>query len=673
MSLTSGCGCTSSTTSPCDSTQGCTEVTYTSCVLYNGSDLSCSGTVLIDNGATLNEVITNLHERICTLTPEDLDYSAFALGCMDDSAAISTTKEFAEKTAEMLCAVYYPNPSGLCADLFDATAGDYPIDATSTLTEVLEAYGNVLCAHEDLLEKFDITNITSGGCCALVVNGSTTLSGIFNQLASCLCTINTTLTNSITTLTNNINTFVGPTTTIQAISYDITCLGVPNAAARLHTTVSTLLSVLCSAVTDITDLQTDVTTINTTLNSPSFSWGCLGAPGSPLTGSLVDSVQHIINNIIDNKVTFDSSQFNVVSTACGDSISLKASALSFSCSSLGTCSIAELADVDNFAGSASLTNASDTGKVLRWNQASLKWFATRLAIDDLSDVDTTTSAPSVSQSLQWNGTNWVPANNSFNGSTGLKIKEYTMNPCDFTIGATVSTTYTDTYPVKLKDTRWAYASLHAVSGGTYVARSVLIDSTGAYIANAMGNSHLASTPGDVLRIPEVRITLDNILKFRGKMFVEIPLNYNPKTGANNYASYTDASGTTWTSGGGADTLNDVGISIGTVQTHVTVALAKDSRNLCNTTDGGFDIAGFTDVTQSFGYLVIPIVAIEASFFGTSATGTVQGETTTADTVEMWELHVLPDGYIKIVPRTAAGAARTYMISLDNVEIDLNNM
>lgn len=50
------------------------------------------------------------------------------------------------------------------------------------------------------------------------------------------------------------------------------------------------------------------------------------------------------------------------------------------------------------------------------------------AINDLSDVDTVTTAPSANQVLAWNGTNWVPANQSGGGgggggSTGARLSE----------------------------------------------------------------------------------------------------------------------------------------------------------------------------------------------------------------------------------------------------------
>ena len=67
----------------------------------------------------------------------------------------------------------------------------------------------------------------------------------------------------------------------------------------------------------------------------------------------------------------------------------------------GAITINDLTDVDTV--SAAPTN----NQVLKWNGAN--WVPGNLsAIDHLSDVDTSTTAPTTGQVLGWNGTNWVP-------------------------------------------------------------------------------------------------------------------------------------------------------------------------------------------------------------------------------------------------------------------------
>ena len=62
------------------------------------------------------------------------------------------------------------------------------------------------------------------------------------------------------------------------------------------------------------------------------------------------------------------------------------------------------------AGSAGQVLTSQAGAQLTWETPSLVG-----SIDDLSDVDTTTAAPTNGQVLEWNGTNWVPATVSGGG------------------------------------------------------------------------------------------------------------------------------------------------------------------------------------------------------------------------------------------------------------------
>ncbi len=96
----------------------------------------------------------------------------------------------------------------------------------------------------------------------------------------------------------------------------------------------------------------------------------------------------------------------------------------------GTTGIDELSDVDT------TTSAPSNGEVLAWDGTN--WvptadsdttysagtglsltgttFALNASIDDLTDVDTTTSAPNVDEILGWDGSNWVPGANIDGGT-----------------------------------------------------------------------------------------------------------------------------------------------------------------------------------------------------------------------------------------------------------------
>lgn len=59
------------------------------------------------------------------------------------------------------------------------------------------------------------------------------------------------------------------------------------------------------------------------------------------------------------------------------------------------------------------------GQVLGWDAAAERWVSltvsTVASIDDLTDVDTTTTTPAVGDALVWDGANWVPGNAAATG------------------------------------------------------------------------------------------------------------------------------------------------------------------------------------------------------------------------------------------------------------------
>lgn len=77
------------------------------------------------------------------------------------------------------------------------------------------------------------------------------------------------------------------------------------------------------------------------------------------------------------------------------------------------------------AGSAGQVLTSQGGAQLTWEDAGSGGGAT--SIDDLSDVDTSTTPPTTGQILEWNGTNWVPGEQTGgsggSGSTGTRLSE----------------------------------------------------------------------------------------------------------------------------------------------------------------------------------------------------------------------------------------------------------
>ncbi len=93
--------------------------------------------------------------------------------------------------------------------------------------------------------------------------------------------------------------------------------------------------------------------------------------------------------------------------------------------------------VDLNAGGGSIDDLSDVDTTTTTPAADdyLKWDGTNwvpaapqtIVLDDISDVDTTTAAPTNGQVLAWDGTNWVPGNN---------IVTYEKFDFDATVGQT---------------------------------------------------------------------------------------------------------------------------------------------------------------------------------------------------------------------------------------------
>lgn len=129
------------------------------------------------------------------------------------------------------------------------------------------------------------------------------------------------------------------------------------------------------------------------------------------------------------------------------------------------------------AGTAGQVLTSQGGAQLTWEDAGTGGGAT--SIDDLTDVDTSTTAPTNGQVLEWDGTNWVPADATGGGGSAsldpLFSAVTVLTPFDNeTNGASTWTSYGSTSPVWTANsstisntlTRWGgTTSLDAGAGG----------------------------------------------------------------------------------------------------------------------------------------------------------------------------------------------------------------
>jgi hypothetical protein len=146
---------------------------------------------------------------------------------------------------------------------------------------------------------------------------------------------------------------------------------------------------------------------------------------------------------------------------------------------IATESIDALSDVDT------TTAAPTDGQVLTWVNANSQWEPADAAgggatsIDDLSDVDTSTTAPSIGQYLYWDGQGWIPKNLS--GPAG--VAEQTGN--------------LTTYPLHGIDGFYANQAALEADGFTFIASSQDNDDAGISFnpgAQWDGISFLGYTP-----------------------------------------------------------------------------------------------------------------------------------------------------------------------------------
>lgn len=65
-----------------------------------------------------------------------------------------------------------------------------------------------------------------------------------------------------------------------------------------------------------------------------------------------------------------------------------------------------VAKIDDLTDVDTTTTAPTTGQFLEWDGTN--WIPNSISIDEMTDVDTTTAAPTTGQFLEWDGTNWIP-------------------------------------------------------------------------------------------------------------------------------------------------------------------------------------------------------------------------------------------------------------------------
>ena len=229
------------------------------------------------------------------------------------------------------------------------------------------------------------------------------------------------------------------------------------------------------------------------------------------------------------------------------------------------------------AGSAKITITDDTSN----NEVDINLGT--VSIDDLSDVDTTTSAPSSGQILKWNGTNFVPSNES---------------------GGTVTETF----------------KTIAVSGQS----DVVADSATDTLTFVAGNNITLTTDasGDSITIAatdtNTQLTQEQVEDFAANVVV---------AGANITKTYDDAAGTLTiaATGGAANAFSTLAVS---GQSNVVADAATDTLTLVAgtgmtlTTDASADSITFTSTSSGGGSLPLTLAGTTSDPINLSSITTV---------------------------------------------------
>jgi hypothetical protein len=347
---------------------GCISTNYGRCIYYSGNAITCG--ITASNGENLDVIVNKLATAICSLTPADLNWASFNYQCLREDGSltgsgpsnITTAKEFVEATSIALCGLasavdVTPNITipGSCSTYFSGL-----IPGTSTLVSILNDFIVKLCG----LNSFNSTSGVSPAACWTSwtpLPSGVNLGSWITWIQSNVCTITFNLQSQITalqTFQSNVETFIGTSVFPYTFNNSGACLG-GSGADNLIQTINHIKNRLCSLYSaSTTPFGSNILVL------PWSSYSCLW-PGYLDSATLTAQGASIVDALADRTYTF-SSDFTVTpsGTGCGYDVSFTVPPTPFTCASLSTCSIKNLADVDD------TYVVSSTAAVLSWNGSS---------------------------------------------------------------------------------------------------------------------------------------------------------------------------------------------------------------------------------------------------------------------------------------------------------------
>jgi hypothetical protein len=361
---------------------------------------------LISSPDNLDTVIANLNSRICTLTPSGLSYSGFSYGCLrvggnlnSVGTSITTAQQFTEATAAALCSL---NTRVIAVETPTFTVPGCVAgitSGTSTLSQVLTAYGSKFCT---VNSNVDMTGVTNNPCIAYTFTtkpSTAVVSDYINWITTNVCGMYTTHDASIgavTTAAANLKTYISGGSAVPA-SINTSALSGGSSTSTLSAAAILFTSQIASLNSTVASLAPGSLALTWTTNFGSSAYYGYTFNYTNSSTTLATQLGRVVDTLGRLKLKLNGSDFVATSDSDGLNVSL-ASGVRFTCSQLSSCSISALSDV-------------------------------------------TTSSPAIYHTLFWNGSEFVNKELIFTSTGGTVTATRANNATDITVNleATLAT------------------------------------------------------------------------------------------------------------------------------------------------------------------------------------------------------------------------------------------
>lgn len=297
-------------------------------------------TPIISNSDSVDEIILNLHQRLCLTSTAGLDYSTFNYSCLrvggvltGVGTTITTAQQFTESTAAALCSlntrvIAVEKPAIVVPSCFSGTL----TSGISTLVNILDLYGANICT---LNINTNLSAVNGNPCLGYAFTtkpvNQVVLSDYINWITTNMCgmfTTNNALILAQTAKVNALYTYItGSTSGTVPASVDTSCLSGGSLTSSLKDAIVLIKNNLCSLNTTVAGLGGSS---SLTVNWLIFSTSTGNCGGSflntpygglytiPNTNTLVNHLNNIVSVLNKLRMGF-SPEFivNFTSNSCG--------------------------------------------------------------------------------------------------------------------------------------------------------------------------------------------------------------------------------------------------------------------------------------------------------------------------------------------------------------------